>query len=105
MDKLIEHNENLETPVYLPSHLKSLKEKHESFEVPDLETTISSDKNPHHWLQQNLAQIKQFQYRFFQHIILNEDTVSQKDLFTCSVKIPQIYIPINMGTMRSECLR
>ena len=29
MDKHIEHNENLDTPAYLPSHLESLKEKHE----------------------------------------------------------------------------
>ena len=31
MDKLIELNENLETPVYLTSHLESPKEKHEFF--------------------------------------------------------------------------
>ena len=37
MDKLIEHNENLDTPLCLPSHLESLKEKHDYFEVPDLE--------------------------------------------------------------------
>ena len=43
MDKFIEHKENLDTPVYLPSHLKSLKEKHEYFEVPDLETKIYHD--------------------------------------------------------------
>ena len=38
MDKLIEHNENRDTPLYLHSHLESLKEKHDYFEVPDLET-------------------------------------------------------------------
>ena len=40
MDKLIEQNENLDKPVYLPSHLECLKEKHEYFDVPDLETKI-----------------------------------------------------------------
>ena len=40
MDKLIEHNENLDTPLYLPSHLESPKEKHDYFEVSDLETNI-----------------------------------------------------------------
>ena len=64
MDKLIEHNENLDIPVYLPSHLENLKEKHEYFEVPDLETKISKHNKPHHWLQQDVVQIKQFQYRF-----------------------------------------
>ena len=49
--KLIEHNENLNTPLYLPSHLKNLKEKHDFFEVPDLETKISRHDNPHYWVQ------------------------------------------------------
>ena len=47
MDKLIEHNENLDTSVYLPSHIESLKAKHEYFEVPDLETKISRQNIPH----------------------------------------------------------
>ena len=33
MDKLIEHNENLDPPLYLPSHLENLREKHEYFIV------------------------------------------------------------------------
>ena len=82
MDKLIEHNENLGTPVYLPSHLETLKETHEYFEVPDLETKISRHNNPHYWLQHDILQIKQFQYRFFQNIILNEDTVPQIKVFS-----------------------
>ena len=89
MDKL-EHNENLDIPVYLPSHLESLKEKHEYFEVLDLETTISRYNNPHHWLHQDIAKIKQFQWRFFHNIILNEDTVPQIKVFSHSlVKIFQ----------------
>ena len=82
MDKLIEHDENLKTPVYLHSHLESLKEKHEYFEVPDLETTITRHNNPHYWLQQDIAQVKQFQYRYFQNIILYEDTVPQRKVFS-----------------------
>ena len=82
MDKLVEHYEKLETPVYLPSHLKSPKEKHEYFEVPDLEATVSRHNRPHYWLQQDIAQIKQFQYRFFQHITLNEDKVPQIKIFS-----------------------
>ena len=82
MGKLIEQNENLDTPVYLPSHLECLKEKHEYFDVPDLETKISRPNNPHYWLQQDTVQIKQFQYRFFQNIILDEDTVQQIKTFS-----------------------
>ena len=48
MDKLIEHKENLDTPLYLPSHLEGLKDKHEYFEVPDLETKIQRHYKPHH---------------------------------------------------------
>ena len=76
MNKLIEHNENLDTWLYLPSDLESLKEKHEYFEIPDLETKIQRHNNSHHWLQ-DIAQIKHFQYRFFQNIILGDDTVPQ----------------------------
>ena len=81
MEKLVEQNENLDKPVYLPSHLESLEEKHEYFEVPDLETKISRHNNPHYWLQQDIVQIKQFQCRFFQNIRLNEDTVPQIKVF------------------------
>ena len=77
MDKLIEHSENLDTLLYLSSHLESLKEKHDLFEVPDLETKTQRNDKPHYWFQQDILQIKQFQYRFFQNIILNEDTVPQ----------------------------
>ena len=40
MDKLVEHIENLDTPLYLPCHLESLEEKHDYNEVPELETKI-----------------------------------------------------------------
>ena len=38
MNNLIEYKENLDPPLYRPSHLESLKQKHDYFEVPDLET-------------------------------------------------------------------
>ena len=37
MQKLIEFNENQDTPLYLPSHLEDLKHKSDYLEVPDLE--------------------------------------------------------------------
>ena len=82
MDKLIEHNENLDTPLYLPSHLESLKQKHEYFVVLDRETKIQRHNIPHYWLQQDIAQIKLCQYRFFQKIILDDDTVPQIKIFS-----------------------
>ena len=47
MDKLVEHRENLDTPLSLPSHLETRKAKHDFFELPDLETKISRHDNPH----------------------------------------------------------
>ena len=82
MDKLIEHIENLHTPLYLPSLQESRKEKHDYFEVSDLETKIPRHDNPHYWLQQDVLQIIHFQYRFFQNIILNEDTIPQIKIFS-----------------------
>ena len=70
-------NENLDPPQYLPSHIEGLKEKHDYFEVPDLETKLPRHDNPRCWLQQNVLQMKQVQLRLFQIIILNEDTIPQ----------------------------
>ena len=82
MQKLIEFNENQETPLYLPSHLDELKHKSEYFEVPDLETKIQTHDNPHYWLQQDILQAKHFQYRFFNNITLTDDTIPQVKMFT-----------------------
>ena len=38
--------------------------------------------DPHFWLQQDIFQIEQFQYRFFQNIMLIEDTVPQMKIFS-----------------------
>ena len=54
INNLIEHNENLDTPLYRPSHLENLKEKADYFVVPDIETTIKTHNNPHYWLQQDI---------------------------------------------------
>ena len=70
MQKLIEFNENQETPLYRPSHLEELKHNTEYFEVPDLETKVQTHNNPHYWLQQDILQTKHFQYRFFNNITL-----------------------------------
>ena len=75
MQKLIAFNENQETLLYLPSHLENLKHKSEYFDVPDLETRIQTQDNPHYWLQQDILQVKNFQYRFFINITLTDDTI------------------------------
>ena len=82
MQKLIEFNENQNTPLYRPSHLEDLKHKSEYFEVLDLGTRIQRHDNPHYWLQQDVLQVKNFQYRFFNNIILTNDSFPQVKLFT-----------------------
>ena len=82
MQKLIEFNENADTPLYRPSHLQELKQLSEYFEVPDLDTKVQRHDNPHYWLQRDILQIKQFQYRFFNNIILTDDTIPQVKIFT-----------------------
>ena len=51
-------------------------------EVPDLDTKAQRHDNPHYWLQQDILQIKNFQYRFFNNIILTDDTIPQVKIFT-----------------------
>ena len=41
--------------------------------------------NPHYWLQQDILQIKLFQYKFSLNIIINGDTIPQKKFFSHSV--------------------
>ena len=82
MQKLIEFNENQETPPYLPSHLEDLKHKFDYFEVPFLETRVQTHDNPHYWLQQDILQAKLFQYRFFNIITLTDDTIPQVKILT-----------------------
>ena len=78
----IECNENQDTPLYLPSHLEDLKHNSEYFEVPDFETRIQTHDNPHYWLQQDILQVKNFQYRFFNNITFTDDTIPQVKVFT-----------------------
>ena len=82
MQKLIKFNENQDTPLYCPSHLQELKHRSENFEVLDLDTKVLRHDNPHYWLQRDILQINNFQYRFFNNIILTDDTISQVKIFT-----------------------
>ena len=82
IQKLIDFNENQNPPLYCPSHLQELKHRSEYFEVPDLNTKVQRHDNPHYWLQRDIIQIKHFQYRFFNHIILTDDTIPQVKIVT-----------------------
>ena len=82
MQKFTEFNENQNTPLYSHYHLEDLKHESEYFEVPDLETRIQRHDNPHYWLQQDILQVENFQYRFFNNNIFTNDTIPQLKIFT-----------------------
>ena len=82
MQKLIEFNENQDTPLYCPSHLQELRHRSEYFEVSDLDTKVQRHDNAHYWLQRDVLQIKNFQYRFFDNIILTDDTIPHVKVVT-----------------------
>ena len=77
MSKLIDFNENLDTPIYRPSILEDLQQQHQNFEVPDSDSQINRQNNPHNWLQQDILQTTHFQYNFIQNLTLNDDTIPQ----------------------------
>ena len=58
-----------------------MKEKAIYFDLPDIDTKIIRHNNPHYWLQQDLLQVTNFQYRFFQNIILDDDPIPQIKIF------------------------
>ena len=105
INKLIEHNENLDAPLYGPFLLDSLNEKADCFDVPDLDTKVIRHNNPHYWLQQDLLQVTNYQYRFVQNISLDDDTIPQIKVFShFFLKVLQIQLSIIMGTKRPKCI-
>ena len=59
-----------------------MRKTSEFFEVQDIRTKIKRQDNPHYWLQQDISQKNQFQYIFFQNIIINEDIVPQIKVYS-----------------------
>ena len=47
MNKKVEKNGKSDTPVYRPSLLENLKQKHNYFEVTNIEPKINRQNNPH----------------------------------------------------------
>ena len=48
-------------PLYRPSLLENLQQKHQYFEVADIDSKITRQDNPHYWLQQDILKITHFQ--------------------------------------------
>ena len=78
MNKLIEFNENLDTPLYRFSLIENRQQK-QFFEVPVIDSKIT--RHPHYWVQHDILQITHFQYNFFQNFTLNDDTIPHIQIF------------------------
>ena len=81
MQNLIEFNKNQDKPLYRLSHLQELRHRSEYFEVPDLDTKVQRHDNSHYWPQRDILQ-KKIRNRFFNNIILTDDTIPQVKIFT-----------------------
>ena len=81
MNNIIDFNETLDTPLYRPSLRKNFQQKHQFFQVADIDSKITSRNNTHYGSQQDIVQITHFGYYFFQKLTLNDDTMPQIQVF------------------------
>ena len=77
LNRLKEHNLALENPKYSPNALEELERYIPNFEVEDIERIVTTQNNPHHWLQADILQIQNFLYHSFKDITLDEQTIPQ----------------------------
>ena len=70
------------SPKCSPSALEELDQYIHKFEVEDIERLVSTQNNPHHWLQTDIIKTQNFLYHCFKDITLNEQTISQTKLIS-----------------------
>ena len=54
LNRIKEHNLALENPKYSPNALEELERYIPNFEVDDIERIVTTQNNPHHWLQADI---------------------------------------------------
>ena len=77
LNRLKEYKLALENPRYSQNALEELERYIHNFEVEDIERMITTQNNPHHWLQADILRIQTFLYHYFKDITLNEQTIPQ----------------------------
>ena len=75
LNKVKEYNLTLENPKYSPNALEELEQYVHNFEVEDIERLVTTQNNPHHWLQADKIRIQNFSYHYFKDITLNGQTI------------------------------
>ena len=72
LNNVKDHNIALETPKFSPNALDELERYKNNFDVEIIERLGNPEDNPHHWLQTDILQIKNFLYHFFKDLTLNQ---------------------------------
>ena len=85
--------------MFLPSAIEHLSTLTNFFEVPDTERKLKYHDNPHHWLERDICQIKNFTYHFFKNKTLNTQTVSQIRVYSLFLRK---FFRLNYELLRSE---
>ena len=77
LNKIKEFTLALKNSKYSPNALEELKQYIRNFEVEDIERIVTTQDNPHHWLQADIIRTQSFLYHYFKYITLNEQTLPQ----------------------------
>ena len=77
LNRVKEHNLALENPKYSPNALEELERYIPNFEVDDIKRIVTTQNNPHHWLQGDISRIPNCLYQYFKDITLDEQTKPQ----------------------------
>ena len=77
LNRVKEHNLAFENPKYSPNALEKLERYVPDFEVDDIKRIVTTQNNPHHWLQADILRIQISLYHYFKDISLDEQTMPQ----------------------------
>ena len=82
LNKVKEYNLALKNPKFSPNALEEFEQYIHNFEVEDIERLVTTQNNPHHWVQADIIRIQNFLYHYFKDITLNEQTIPQTKLIS-----------------------
>ena len=67
LNKVEEYNLALENPKYSPNALEEFERYIHNFEVEDIERLVTTQNNPHRWLQADIIRTQNFLYPYFKN--------------------------------------
>ena len=82
LNKVKKYNLALENPKYSPKALEEVGQYIQYFEVEYMERLVTSQNNPHHWLQADILRIQNLLYHYIKDVTLNEQTIPQIKLIS-----------------------